>query len=152
MSQMIEVKTAELIGPALDWAVAKANGFAVQVRPYAEFCNASTGHKVKARYHRVWYEFDGDLEEYSPSADWAQGGPLVDKLMRSGKWELVPWFGGVLFQNYTSECMPVDGQSWDVQSVLATGKTVLIAACRAIVAAKLGDVVGVPAELVGAAK
>lgn len=129
---MIEVKTAELIGPALDWAVAKANGFAVQVRPYAEFCNASTGHKVKARYHRVWYEFDGDLEEYSPSADWSQGGPLIDKhnveILRAGDCVMAKLYG--------------------LTNAAGDGKTPLIAACRAIVAAKLGDAVSVPEELV----
>lgn len=129
----IEVKTAELIGPALDWAVAKANGFAVQVRPYAEFCNASTGHKVKARYHRVWYEFDGDLEEYSPSADWSQGGPLIDKhnveILRAGDCVMAKLYG--------------------LTNAAGDGKTPLIAACRAIVAAKLGDAVSVPEDLVG---
>ena len=129
---MIEVKTAELIGPALDWAVAKANGFAVQVRPYAEFCNASTGHKVKARYHRVWYEFDGDLEEYSPSADWSQGGPLIDKhnveILRAGDYVMAKLYG--------------------LTNAAGDGKTPLIAACHAIVAAKLGDAVSVPEELV----
>lgn len=136
----IEVKTAELIGPALDWAVAKADGR--EIEP------SGTDLYLRGQYHGITHgEYLRTRRRWSPSADWAQGGPLVDKLMSSGKWELVPWFGGVLFQNYTSECIPVDGQSWDVQSVLATGKTVLIAACRAIVAAKLGDVVSVPAEL-----
>lgn len=139
MRQMIEVKTADLIGPALDWAVAKANGFAVQVRPYAEFCNASTGHKVKARYHRVWYEFDGDLEEYSPSADWSQGGPLVDKYKPDLQTTAQGEFAAYL-NNDTACPDPLIFQS---------GPTYLVALCRVVVAAKLGDVVGVPAELVG---
>lgn len=135
---MIEVKTAELIGPALDWAVAKANGFAVQVRPYAEFCNASTGHKVKARYHRAWYEFDGYLEEYSPSADWSQGGPLIEKY-------------AVKIEHFPSETIASKANAIIAMHCTAywqSGPTPLVALCRAIVAAKLGDAVSVPAELV----
>lgn len=134
----IEVKTAELIGPALDWAVAKANGFAVQVRPYAEFCNASTGHKVKARYHRVWYEFDGDLEEYSPSADWSQGGPLIEKY-------------AVKIKHFPGETIASKANARVAMNRTAywqSGPTPLVALCRAIAAAKLGEVVSVPAELV----
>ena len=136
---MIEVKTADLIGPALDWAVAKANGFAVQVRPYAEFCNASTGHKVKARYHRVWYEFDGDLEEYSPSADWSQGGPLIER------------FGCDLICIAPGNCWEANCWDCDLPTPglhLHEAETPLVAALRAIVAAKLGDAVSVPEELV----
>lgn len=135
---MVEVKTAELIGPALDWAVAKANGFAVQVRPYAEFCNASTGHKVKARYHRVWYEFDGDLEEYSPSADWSQGGPLIEKY-------------AVKIEHFPSETIASKANARIAMHSTAywqSGPAPLVALCRAIVAAKLGDAVSVPEELV----
>ena len=135
---MIEVKTAELIGPALDWAVAKANGFAVQVRPYAEFCNASTGHKVKARYHRVWYEFDGDLEEYSPSADWSQGGPLIEKYAVK-----VEHFPGETIASKANARIAMNRTAY-----WQSGPTPLVALCRAIVAAKLGDAVSVPEELV----
>lgn len=135
---MIEVKTAELIGPALDWAVAKANGFAVQVRPYAEFCNASTGHKVKARYHRVWCEFDGDLEEYSPSADWSQGGPLIEKYAVK-----VEHFPGETIASKANARIAMNRTAY-----WQSGPTPLVALCRAIVAAKLGDAVSVPEELV----
>ena len=135
---MIEVKTAELSGPALDWAVARANGFAVQVRPYAEFCNASTGHKVKVRYHRVWYEFDGDLEEYSPSADWSQGGPLIEKY--AVKIEHFP--GETIASKANARIAMHSTAYWQ------SGPTPLVALCRAIVAANLGDAVSVPEELV----
>lgn len=135
---MIEVKTADLSGSALDWAVAKANGFAVQVRPYAEFCNASTGHKVKVRYHRVWYEFDGDLEEYSPSADWSQCGLLIDKYRPDVQTNSDGQIAAYL-NNSLADPDPL---------VVGRGDTYLIAICRAIVAARLGDTVQVPAELV----
>ena len=134
--KMIEVKTADLVGAALDWAVAKSTDFSVQVKPWGEFSNASTGHKIKARGFRVWYEFDGDLEEWTPSADWAQGGPLIE----SNQIEL-GWNG-------------IDGKSmwWMARhqelAAQQIGDTPLIAAMRAIVSSKIGDTVSVPAELV----
>lgn len=60
MSQMIEVKTAELIGPALDWAVAKVECGDVSI-PASDV---------------VWDKYAG---HYCPSTDWSQGGPLLHK-------------------------------------------------------------------------
>lgn len=109
---MIEVKTADLIGKALDWAVClAANGFSCLV-----------------------------TSDYS--TDWAQGGPLIEEY----RLEIV--FSGSRSQGW--ECV----KSWSYQEVDDTypvGETHLIAACRAIVAAKLGNVVSVPAELAGGA-
>lgn len=130
---MVEVKTAELIGVALDWAVAQAVN--------QEFLMVGDWPHIVA--------FGGKLYgRYSPSCNWSQVGPLIEIMMLSGKWEIVPWRNGVAFQNYTSECVPVDGKSFDEESIFVAGSTVLEAACRAIVFAKLGDTVQVPAELV----
>lgn len=41
---MIEVKTAELIGPALDWAVAKAVDLPVDIAPECCGCGVNTSH------------------------------------------------------------------------------------------------------------
>lgn len=49
MTEMIEVKTDELIGPALDWAV----------------CKACCGVEI--------------IVTADYSSDWAQGGPLIDE-------------------------------------------------------------------------
>ncbi len=135
MNQMIEVKTAELIGPALDWAVAEAEGIQRFVmgndwpgnsavddaadRDRVVICNL-IGRLVVAR--------GGWSDEWKPSASWAQGGPLIDKHRMS-------FWGG---ENYVyAVCAGGEGY----------GLTHLIAACRAIVAAKLGDTVRVPAAL-----
>ena len=105
--KMIEVKTADLIGPALDWAVAKADGW-----------------DFSKEYYRIM------VQGYCPSTDWSQGGPLIDKHNayhhRDQRGQITAWVEG--FRSYK-------------------GETRLIAACRAIVAAKLGDVVQVPEEL-----
>lgn len=60
MSEFVEVKTAELIGPALDWAVGVADGNPMRV-PVSDV---------------VWSDHHGS---YSPSINWAQCGPLFDK-------------------------------------------------------------------------
>lgn len=52
------MKTSELIGPALDWAVAKCEG-----QPY---------------HGPAWTK---------PSTDWAQGGPILDREKIDIQWE-----------------------------------------------------------------
>lgn len=58
---MVKVKTSELIGPALDWAVATAEGISI--------------HALCAGGFAV------NCEDYSPSTDWSQGGPLIEKYL-----------------------------------------------------------------------
>lgn len=110
MNQMIEVKTAELTGPALDWAVClAANGFSCQV-----------------------------TSDYS--TDWAQGGPLIEEYAV----QLEPCAGYWVAKT--------DCRLGSNHYAKRDGESPLIAACRAIVAAKLGAVVSVPAELAGGTK
>lgn len=109
--KFVEVKTSELVGPALDWAVAEADG----LRPYP--------HKGG------FWVLDGKANAPLPkfSTNWAQGGPLWDERATS-------------MEYYDGWLVAVVGGD-------ARGPTKLIALCRAIVAAKLGDVVPVPVEL-----
>lgn len=132
---MIEVKTAELIGPALDWAVAKAIGasrgkyeFAVGGAPWGSWIFPDGA------------PFKAICGKFSPSTDWSQGGPLFEKY-------------GIGVAKFFE---PIDGPVmvgmewaaiWIDDSVRMDGPTALVAACRVIVAAKLGDTVPVPAEL-----
>ena len=134
MSQFVEVKTAELIGPSLDWAVAVA---------VAEFWEADRPQDGQIRKGDVYmlvgpFRLIGLSADkfYSPSTNWAQGGPLVDE------------FGVWLSDD---ECEHIASTSPHVNEYIVIGPTKLVAACRAIVAAKLGDVVQVPAELAGVA-
>jgi len=130
MSQMIEVKTAELSGPSLRWAVAQAEGLEVTIHPPAY----GNGHRLAV---------NGKTEAYRPDTDWGQGGPLLDRHCKSfgcvqdgrdGTWRAFGYGKGEAFDpNRTMR--------------LASGPSILVAACRAIVAAKLGDTVAVPAEL-----
>lgn len=105
------MRTSELTGPALDWAVAKAEGY--------------TGVALESRTKK-WF---------TPSTDWAQGGPIIER-----EWiEVVPW------PNETDE-----GERWQATQhelphrVYCSGPTPLIAAMRCYVASKLGDEVDVP--------
>ena len=129
MTDMIELKTAELVGPALDWAVAEAEGHEPLVVPTGR-AECSVG---------VILAMDDGPKGFAcrPSTDWSQGGPLIEK--------------------HNVQLLP-PGREWEAQTDMrqgpsfwakAFGSTALIAACRAIVAAKLGDTVRVPAALVG---
>lgn len=146
MSQMIEVKTAELIGPALDWAVAKASEipmFSMGVDGNWPGNNAVTVATsvnpavIVDLMGRMFLEANLRSVPWSPSTDWAQGGPLIEKFdvdLFSPLGTGGPWGAAI---QMTAEDPMYEGHS------------PLVAACRAIVAAKIGDVVSVPAELVG---
>ena len=56
------MKTSELTGAALDWAVAKCEGFVdrLDLTPW-EFLRYREDHN------------------YEPSTDWAQGGPIIER-------------------------------------------------------------------------
>lgn len=118
---IIEVKTADLIGSALDWAVAKADGLPLSEEACQDdFILIGTGC--------------GDLERFSPSTDWSQGGPLIEKY----RMHFLKAADG-----YAAYYLPDSVRP----AFYRNGGTHLIAACRAIVAAKLGDVVQIPSEL-----
>ena len=130
MSEFVEVKTAELVGPALDWAMAKAEGMTAHVAIDGNIY-ASAACWIRNRRFCA----PGASEIFKPSIDWAQGGPLRDKY----KVDVTEGDHAVSASILTESCECMD----------ASGPTALIAMCRAIVAAKLGDVAQVPAELVG---
>ena len=123
----MKIKTNELIGAQLDWAVAKCEGIKVQYQPgfitYSEI--------------QVLSDWD-DALEYSPSTDWTQGGPIIeheqiDTSHVNNDWQV--WHAATNGKTRT------DGRK--VRRV-AGGPTPLIAAMRCYVASKLGDEVEVP--------
>jgi len=126
MAGSVKIKTQDLSGVALDWAVAKAEG--LDFEPYF------------ARYRKCWemhvvrcgYNPERKVYVFEPSADWGQGGRLIEKY-RIG------------FGIYESSLLAVTGHNDFAGS--EHGETHLIAACRAIVAARLGDDVDVPEVL-----
>lgn len=120
----MKIKTSELSGVALDWAVGVACGEDVQVGP---------GVKQLS----VKCQIPGLLTCWAPSTNWSQGGPLIERFRVDVMTERA---GMVAAYSCDEEYKPITGDRY--------GETVLIAACRAIVAAKLGDEVDVPEGLV----
>jgi hypothetical protein len=114
------MKTSELTGAALDWAVAKCEG-------------------VLMRWERSTHD-EAPLE-YSPSTDWAQGGPII---VREG---IGIWWATHFVDGEGDEY----GNHWYAEDKggdhVQTGATPLIAAMRCYVASKLGDEVELPEEL-----
>ena len=71
---------------------------------------------------------------YTPSTDWAQGGPIIEREAI----QLTPdEYTGTWSAYMTNEGEPYEG----------TGQTPLIAAMRCYVASKLGDDIEIPEEL-----
>ena len=152
MSEFTEVKTSDLVGSALDWAVGQIDpmcaGLRWEVRDGVMLGVCSGGEIdgspacfVSEEGFVARFQIARKTESicYSPSTDWRQGGPLIEKCAPT----LTPFsmsFGGT--QDYWV------AQPWDERALPIDGPTPLIAACRAIVASVLGDTVSVPKELV----
>ena len=127
MNDLIEVKTAELTRLALDWAVARALGFVDYPEDSVEQGAWWYTDPLKAPFGERIYKAD-----WKPSTDWRQGGPLVEGYAVS------------------LETRPGDGWLAQVRGcqTATADLTPLMAVCRAVVVAKLGDIVNVPAYLV----
>ena len=111
------MKTSELTGLALDWAVAKC------------FFNDCEGWDGTLAGVDAVSDLEGGL--YRPSIDWAQGGAIIEEELMTvapSKQE------GYMAWSYTE-----DNGYW--------GETLLVAAMRCFVAGCLGDEIDVPEEV-----
>ena len=113
----MNIKTSELTGAALDWAVAKCEVYPIS----------------------VWYDEDelpmvrdDGVSEWRPSTEWAQGGPIIERegISINSHLDGYEWFA----RDY-----------WGLNE--QAEEKPLIAAMRCFVTSKLGDTVEVPAEL-----
>ena len=111
------MKTSELTGIALDWAVTKCEGYNHDVTPESEW--------------GMW----------GWATDWAQGGPIIE---REGI-QLSTTFASELTDCPTWGAFLDDGRDY-VESMYG-GPTPLIAAMRCYVASILGADVEIPEEL-----
>ena len=111
----MKIKTSELQGSALDWAVAKAKRIELSHGCYNRLLvdgRMSAGQKM--------------LAPYNPSTDWEQGGPIIEleginlRALSGALWEAETW-------------------SAEGGQYLLDGPTPLIAAMRCYVASVLGD-------------
>ena len=122
------MKTSDLTGSALDWAVAKCEGHEVAV---AE----GTGMVIIRRNNVTDY--------FNPSSNWSWAGPIIEKekivilyygtFGPNGAWEAMIGSDTHYIDQYPGDAMP--------------GPTPLIAAMRCYVMLELGDDVDIPEEL-----
>ena len=138
------MKTSELIGPALDWAVAKAQGWTDYPNDSIECGSKWHCDPEKTPFGRVMWK-----DHFTPSTDWSQGGPIIcqeiTKVFRNvgGTWSAM-----------ILKDVPIPPEDRGTSLALTrraqwngAGPTPLIAAMRCFCCSKLGDVVEVPGEL-----
>ena len=112
------MKTNELTGAALDWAVNQIE----------ECCD--------------------DPSTPFFSTDWAQGGPIIEREKIGFWWAThFKDDDGVEYGNHWYAEMGCTADNADKPYDIATGPTPLIAAMRCYVASKLGDNIDIPEEL-----
>lgn len=131
----MRVKTSELTGKALRWAVAQCEGVE---------CDEDN--------EPIWFELDGPhapRHPYEPDTDWPQGGPIIEreitKVFRNvgGTWSaMVLKDVSIPPEDRGTSLALTRRAQWN-----GAGPTPLIAAMRCYVASKLGDEVDVPDEL-----
>ena len=124
--EMVEIKTSSAIGAAIDWLVGKIE--AVEGLDFQVVQSVKYAVCRKFEFSRV----------YAPSTSWEDCGPLIEKY-------------GICVLKYMEAVCDAD-KPWtatmrDDDNYVDDCESPLIAACRAIVAAKLGDTVSVPKEL-----
>jgi hypothetical protein len=115
------MKTSELTGAALDWAVAKCE-------------NVEPDENNKP----IWFGDGDERVEYTPSSDWSQGGPIIER----EDINIETWHGAWQAE---LEFLPDDDTHY--RYGMGAGPTPLIAAMRCYVASKLGEKVSIPEEL-----
>lgn len=146
----MEIKTIELSGAALDWAVAKAEGKAPKIQ-----CTSFQSEFIYRVYLGWSYEHhsSGSIVEYNPSKDWSISGPIIERekltlvhtseTLLSGK--PIEWVA-VHPDRYVEFDADGDVSEWHLPD--AYGPTLLIAAMRCYVASKLGNEIEIPKELI----
>jgi hypothetical protein len=168
----MKVKTSELTGAALDYAVAVALGLKIRSQK-RDGVHKGAFIAVGDAYNYIWRDTQGWIPRgtytWSPSTRWEHGGPLVDQFciylspphvvfatrIENGK--RVP--ADKVYHCWTAKVGPNIAQRPAEFAELpmlrglyaGDGETPLIAICRAVVACKLGDEVEVPDELLEAA-
>lgn len=122
----MKMKTSELKGAALDWAV-----LAVE-------CNLPGVKSIPVVLNGQAQIFRPDTQQYSgpisPSTSWMYGGPIIER-------EQI----GLMYINHGFKGPIVYARIGGAESV--EGPTPLIAAMRCYVASKLGDNINIPQEL-----
>jgi len=125
------MKTSELTGAALDWAVAMAEGFGTD--QYMRRIDIRLD--VRGKCSCLLIPINREYVQWHPSTDWVQGGPIIEREKIAAVYRAGEYWLAYTHENY-------QGRQAD-----AYGPTPLIAAMRCYVASKLGNEVDVPKEL-----
>ena len=121
---MTKIKTSELTGAALDWAVAKCEG-----KQYI-----GKGQLNDFRHSRL-------QDKNTFSISWSQGGPIIER-------------EGITTRRFSILEDAIKWGAYEMPSIrkpkpnCVYGPTPLIAAMRCFVASKLGEDVSIPEELI----
>jgi hypothetical protein len=122
------MKTSELTGATLDWAVTRIEQPEACAYGVADWREQRTRTVKNGEYLYRWHQ------------SWAQGGPIIERekiTVGCGDDTLILW------DAYKREFL----FEKDGRDAYMTGPTPLIAAMRCYVASKLGDDVNIPDEL-----
>lgn len=119
------METSKLIGPALDWAVAKCEN-AWWWDEFPEELNKPEGISLDSGGY------------YMPSIDWSQGGPIIEQEMLERGFDV--WRNDGM-----NTCVATYERG--LPDSYHYGTIPLIAAMRCYVASKLGNEVEIPEEL-----
>ena len=134
----MKIKTSELTGAALDWAVAKCEG----VKGAHIYKGLQWPVPPHSDYVAVGLDMCGNQDVLAYSTDWSQGGPIIER----EKIKVFPNVGGTWTAQVKTHAE--DGTaSGQIIWHSGSGLTPLIAAMRCYVASKLGDEVEVPNEI-----
>lgn len=118
----MKIKTRELNDAALDWAVAKCEGYTATIKPTeVAYVHPNGGWHHNGNWH--------------PATHWAQGGPIIER-EEIGSFHYIHGFHG-----------PTWSASIGSGGFQQDGPTLLIAAMRCYCCAKLGDEIEIPQEL-----
>jgi len=116
------MKTSDLVGPALDWAVAQCE----KLSPYLDLHHDKWATFVNYSDHYNWVH-------YTPTQEWGWRGSIIERERIS------LWARG---NEWAAESFVPNQQCLE-----CVGPTPLIAAMRCYVASKLGDDIDIPPEI-----
>lgn len=137
---MTAIKTSDLAGAVLDWAVAQCEGEPIRFDPMA------IGADSIGPQYWIWderrgmgaYRFLRIGGSYNPSRNWTLAGPIIER----ERIVFLDSSSGVFWDaRYT--------KTFSASPVIMRGPTPLVVSMRCYVAAKLGDAVDVPLGLFG---
>jgi len=134
------MKTSELTGPALDWAVLEALKPTLK-DPSQAYIGTFGPLFGKGYRYPAWRS-----RKYSPSTSWQEGGPIIERERIDVTWHIDHWTAMWWADN---SGMAKDQAQRFKHNRQHSGPTPLIAAMRCFVASRLGDEVDISDELLG---